>query len=195
MMRDAAGTLGIVGLFAAIVLGMLATFGAFGPTQAPVGHISAGQEATTEVTNQRAGQAVSIGETVRAGDLSWTVTDAYPKDEVSKYTFPPGTVPGSFVGLEFTVENVSDRPVTLADDTIVLYDAAGTEYLPPPDRNSTYVLPEYNILFNELGLLQPGETREGKVNFEVLTNAEGFVARLGDTDPTASEEKYVNLGF
>jgi len=194
-MRDAAGVLGIVGLFAAIALGMLATFGFFGP-KAPVGAgASAGQEAATAATNPRAGQAASVGETMRAGDVSWTVTDAYPKDEVSKYTFPPETVRDSFVRLNFTVENVSDRPVTLTDETITLYDAAGTEYLPEADRNSSFVQPRYNILFNELGLLQPGETREGKVNFGVLPNAEGFVARLGDTDPTVREEKYVDLGF
>ncbi len=193
-MRNAAGALGIVGLFAAIVLGMLATFGVFGP-KASVESIAAGQEATVEATNQRAEQAGSVGETVTAGDVSWTVTAAHPKDEIRTYTFPPETTPGSYVRLDFTVENVSERPVTLTDETITLYDAAGTEYLPEPDRNSPYVPPEYNILFNELGLLQPGETKEGKVNFEVLPNAAGFVAQLGDTDPTASEEKYVDLGF
>lgn len=194
MVRNVAGALGIVGLFAGIALGMFATFGFFGP-KASVEGTAAGLEATTETANRRAEQAVSIGETVRAGDVSWTVTAARPLDEVSKYTFPPGTIPGNFVRLDFTVENVSERPVTLTDEAIALYDAAGTEYLPEPDRNSSYVPAEYNVLFNELGLLQPGETREGKVNFEVLPNAAGFVAQLGDTDPTASEEKYVDLGF
>ena len=194
-MRIAAGVLGIIGLFAAIALGMLATFGFFGP-KAPVGaNVSAGQQAATEATNPRAERAASVGETVRAGDVSWTVTDAYPKDEVSKYTFPPETIRDSFVRLDFTVKNVSDRPVTLTDETISLYDAAGTEYLPEADRNSSFVQPRYNILFNELGLLEPGEAREGKVNFGVLPDAEGFVARLGDTDPTVREEKYVDLGF
>jgi hypothetical protein len=195
VIRNAAGVLGIIGLFAAIVLGMLATFGFFGP-KAPVGGpVSAEQEAKTVTTNRRAEEAVPVGATVRAGDVSWTVTDTFPKDEVSKYTFPPETIRGSFVRLDFTVENVSDQPVTLTDETIALYDAAGTEYLPEADRNSSFVLPRYNILFNELGLLEPGETREGKVNFGVLPNAEGFVARLGDTDPTVREEKYVELGF
>jgi hypothetical protein len=195
VIRNAAGVLGIVGLFAAIVLGMLATFGFFGP-KAPVGSsVSAEPVATTLTTNPRAKQAVSVGETVRAGGLSWTVTDADPKDEVSKYTFPPETIPGSFVRLDFTVKNVSDGPVTLTDETIALYDAAGTEYLPEADRNSSFVQPRYNILFNELGLLEPGETREGKVNFDVSPDAQGFVARLGDTDPTVREEKYVDLGF
>lgn len=187
--------LGIFGLFAAIIVGMLATFGAFGP-KAPVQTSSAaGQEATVKTTGQRAGQAASVGETVTAGDLSWTVTAAQPKDELRKYTYPPETTPGDYVHLEFTVENVSGRPVTLTGEAVAVYDAAGTEYLPEPDRNSSYVKHEYNILFNELGLLQPGERREGKVNVGVLPNAEGFVVELGDTDPTASEERYVELGF
>lgn len=194
MMRNVAGALGLVGLFAAIVLGMFATFGVFGP-KASVESTVAGLEATPEATNQRAEQAASIGETVRAGDVSWTVTAAYPKEEVSKYTFPPASIPGSYVRLDFTVENVSERPVTLTDETIALYDAAGIEYLPEPDRNSTFVPPEYNILFNELSLLHPGETKEGKVNFGVLPNASDFVARLGDTDPTVDQEQYVDLGF
>ena len=194
MIRNVAATLGIIGLFAAIVIGMLATFGVFGP-RAPVESIAAGQEATAETTNELAEEAVPVGESVTAGDVSWTVTAAYPKTELHTYTFPPETVPGSYVRLDFTVENVSDRPLTLADESIILHDAAGTEYLPEPDRNSTFVPARYNILFNELSLLHPGETKEGKVNFEVLSNAEGFVARLGDTDPTVSREEYVDLGF
>jgi hypothetical protein len=195
VIRNAAGVLGIIGLFAAIALGMLATFGFFGPKAPLKASISAEQEAPKEAQRPRAEHAVSVGETVRAGGLSWTVTDAYPKDEVSKYTFPPETIRDSFVRLDFTVKNVSDRPITLTDETIVLYDAAGTQYLPEADLNSSFVLPKYNILFDELGLLEPGESREGKVNFGVLPNAEGFVAQLGDTDPTLHEEKYVDLGF
>jgi hypothetical protein len=194
-MRNVAGALGIVGLFAAIVLGMLAAFGVFGPKASVEPNIVAEQEATTETTNQRAEQAASIGETVTAGDVSWTVIAAHPKGELSTYTFPPETTPGSYVHLEFTVENVSESPVTLTDETITLYDAAEIEYLPPADRNSAYVEHEYSILFNELGLLQPGETKEGKVNFVVLPNAAGFVVQLGDTDPTASEGEYVDLEF
>ncbi len=195
MIRNAAGMLALVGLFIAIVLGMLATFGAFGPKASVGSSIAAGQEATVEATNQRAEQAASIGATVTVGDVSWTVTEADPETELSTYTFPPQTIRGSFVRVEFTVENVSDQPVTLTGEMITLYDAAGTEYLPEPDRNSIYVLPEHNILFNELSLLQPGESRTGSVNFEVLPNAAGFVAKVGDTYPTVSEEKHVDLSF
>jgi len=195
VVRNAAGALGIVGLFVAIAVGMLATFGIFGLGANVVPSIPPGQEAAAEATNERAEQASPVGETVIAGDVAWTVTAAYPKDELRTYTFPPQTVRGSYVRLDFVVENISDRPVTLTDKTITLHDASGTEYLPEPDRNAAYVPPRYNILFNELSLLQPGETKEGKVNFEVLPNAAGFVALLGDTDPTVSKVEYVDLGF
>lgn len=195
MLRGAAGALGIFGLFAAIILGMLATFGVFGPKAPVQTSIAADREATVETTGQRAEQAASVGETVTAGDLSWTVTAARQRGEISKYTYPPETTPGDYVHLEFTVENVSGGPVTLTGETLRVYDAAGTEYLPEPDRNSSYVKHEYNILFNELGLLQPGEKREGRVNVEVSPGAGGFVVELGDADPTASEERYVKLGF
>lgn len=192
-MRTAAGALGLVALLAAMVVGMLATFGAFGE-KAPIASTLPGMEA--ETTQQQAEQsAAAIGETVTAGDVSWTVTDAFTEPELSTYTFPPRTTPGNYVSLIFTVENISEEPVTLNEDSITLFDQTGTEYLPEPDRNSTYVEPEKNLLFDETSLIEPGTTKEGRVNFGVLENSSGFTARLGDTDPTTSEEEDVNLGL
>ncbi len=130
-----------------------------------------------------------------AGDLAWTVTDAHEKGELHTYTFPQDAVPGSYVSLAFTAENVSEEPVTLTQETIVLFDSEGNEFLPEADRNNGFVVPEKNLLFTESGLLEPGQTKEGRVNFEVLRDSSGFEARLGDTDPTAGEERYVDLGF
>ncbi len=193
-MKTVLGTLGIIALFLALIVG---GYGAFiskpsvANSEDPVG-----LEATAEATNQQAGQAAAaIGETVTAGDVSWTVTDASLETELCSFTFPPECTPGRYVSLEFTAENVTDRPVTLTQETIALFDASGIEYQPEPDRNSVFVRPELNILFNEHSLLQPGAIKEGKVNFEVLPNASGIVALLGDTDPTVSEGKYVNLGL
>lgn len=191
-MKTVLGTLGIVALFLALIVG---GYGAFiskpsvANSEDPVG-----LEATAEATNQQAGQAAAaIGETVTAGDVSWTVTDASLETELCSFTFPQECAPGRYVSLEFIAENVTDRPVTLTQKTITLFDASGIEYQPEPDRNSVYVRPELNILFNEHSLLQPGAIKEGKANFEVLPNASGIVALLGDTDLTASEGKYVNL--
>ena len=194
MMRTTLSALGLVALLAAVVIGMLATFGAFGK-KAPIASPLPGMEA--EVTQQQAEQgeqsAAAIGETVTAGDVSWTVTDAFTEAELSTYTFPPRTTPGNYVSIIFTVENISEEPVTLNEDSITLFDQAGNEYLPEPDRNSTYIEPEKNLLFDESSLIEPGVTKEGRVNFGVLENSSGFTARLGDANPTTSEEEDVNL--
>src|SRR5215218_4969585 len=191
-MRNVFGMLGLVTLFIVMAVG---GYGAFVNKQ-PAGYGTvADQEDMGEATNQKAGQAASVGEAVTAGELSWTVTNASRENELRTYTFPTKSVPGSYVSLDFTVENVSDEPVTLTGDTIALFDAEGNEFRPEPDRNSTFIEPELNILFNEKSLIEPGATKEGRANFGVLPNSSGFRALLGDTDPNASEARYVNLGF
>jgi len=194
MVRTVASGLGLVALGVAIVIGMIASFGAFG-SKAEQESAAVGLEATVETTNPQAEGAATLGQTVTAGDVSWTVTDATEETELHAYTFPQKSVPGSFVTMDFIVENVSEEPVTLTGDTLTLLDASGIQYKPEPDRNSIFVRPELNILFNEHSLLEPGETKEGRVNFEVLPRASGFVVLLGDTDPSASEGEYVDLGF
>lgn len=193
-MRTVASGLGLIALGAAIVIGLLASFGAFG-SKAAQESAAVGLEATVETTNTHTESATALGQTVTAEDVSWTVTDATEENELRTYTFPPKSVPGSYVVMDFTVENVSEEPVTLTGDTVTLLDASGIEYQPEPDRNSTFVRPELNILFNEHSLLEPGATKEGRANFEVLPRASGFVVLLGDTDPTTSEGEYVDLGF
>ena len=197
MVRGVAGMLGIVALFVAMVVGSFAAFGDIATkapqgAPAPAGDVETNAEATT---NQLAEQAAAIGETVNAGDVSWTVTDAKEETEVRSFTFPPEEIPGDYVSVDFTVENVSEEPVTLTSEEVTLYDASEIEFRPEPDRNSTFVRPELAILFNEHSRLEPGEKREGKLNVEVQPGSEGFVIRLGDTDPTVSEGEYVDLGF
>ena len=197
MMRTTAGVSGLVALLAAIVIGMFATFGAFGEkastTSVPPGLEAA--KATEQQTEQGEQAAASIGETVTVGDVSWTVTDARLEDELVSYTFPIERPPGRFLSIDFNVENVSERPATLNKDTITLFDAEGNKFRAQPDRNDSFVVPEKNLLFTEHGLLEPGQTKEGKVNFEVLANSSGFTASLGDTDPTGVEGEKVDLGF
>ncbi len=189
--------LGLIALLAAIVVGMFATFGAFGD-KGSRSAIPPGLEAAkaTEQQTEPGGQAAaSIGETIPAGDVAWTVTDARLEDELVSYTFPIERPPGRFVSIDFIVENVSERPATLNKDTITLFDAEGNRFRAEPDRNDSFIVPERNLLFTEHGLLEPGQAKEGKVNFEVLKNSSGFTASLRDTDPTVSEEEKVDLGF
>ncbi len=186
--------LGLIALGAAIVVGVFAAFGSLG-AESPTESTVIGLESEEQDKQSEQTAAATVGETVTAGDVSWTVTEAYPTTELREYAIPHETVSGNYVVLTYTVENASGEPVTLTEETITLFDSAGIGFQPEADRNNAFVVPEKNLLFSEAGLLEPGQTKEGRVNFEVLPSSSGFKARLGDTDPTADEERYVDLGF
>jgi hypothetical protein len=194
MMRNLAAMLGLIALGIAIVVGTFAAYGAFGE-KAATGSNIAGIEATPEQTKQAelTTPEASIGQSVTTGDVSWTITDARQATELHRYTLPPHTEPGDFVVLTFSVENVSRQPVTLDGDQITLIDSEGNEFRALSSRNSSYVVPEKAILFNEQGILKPGETKEGEVNFEVLPTSSGFRARLEGSAPNRSEGESVDL--
>ncbi len=193
MVRVILGSLALIALLAAAVVGMFAAFGSLGETPGdPLPGPPVGRSTTVQV-GQAEQMAAPIGETVTAGDVSWTVTDAYPQTELQTTGFPQETVTGNYVTIEFTVENVSEEPVTLTEDTTVLLGEGGEKFLPEPDRNNGYVPHDLNILFSERSLLERGVTREGRVNFELPVGASASVAQLGDTDPTVEEEQYVDL--
>ena len=195
MTRSAFGMLGLIALGAAIVVG---TFAAF--TKSEPGTFSSPVISLDAMPNEvrpsaLTAETASIEEPVTTGDVSWTITDANKVHEVSKYTFPPATEPGDFVTLTFEVENVSEEPVTLAEEELTLVDSEGRVYRAEPDINDAFVEHEKNVLFGEASLLEPGQKKEGKANFQVLPEASGFRAHLGDTDPTTSEGEYVDLEF
>ena len=193
MLRAAASALGILAMIAAIVVGALAAAGVF--SDAATSSRTSGPQPAAAETN-RAELTTSVArKSVTAGDVSWTVTGARRTSELHKDTPPPKTETGSFVVMTFTVENVSGEPVTLSEESVALIDEEGHKFLAHAFLNSGYLDPEKNILFNERSLLEPGVTREGKVNFAVSADTSGFKAQLGDADPTVNEERYVDLGF
>ena len=197
MTRSIFGTLGLLALFVAIVVGMLATFGAFGKkaSTGPLPESPGGRTTAAQEVEQAKETAAAIGQTVTAGDVSWTVTDARRVSEVHKISYPPKTQPGNYVHLTFTATNVSDGPVTLTADSMTLLGDDGQKYPAEAAANSDYIDPEKNILFSEKSLLKPGETKDGEANVELPTGVSSSIAELGDTDPTTNEEKYVNLGL
>ena len=196
MMRNLAGSLGLAALFVAIVVGTFAAFGGFGQkasVSSPITPMNATPEKTGQ--NEQTASASAIGDAVSTGNLSWTVTDAHQESEIRRYTYPPKSEPGDFVSLTFTVENLSKAPVTLTNETITLFDKEGNEYRAIAARNDAFVEAEKNLLFSEASLLEPGETKDGKVNFEVLPTSSGFKARFQDPDPDTGETSYVDLSF
>ena len=196
MMRNLAAVLGLVALGVAIVVGTWAAFGTIGkkaPTGSSVGSIEATPEQTKQGGQTTAG--ASIGQNVTTGSIQWTITGAKQETELHRFTIPPHTEHGDFVVLTFTAENLSQLPITLDSDQVTLVDSEGNEFRAVADRNSAYVVPEKDILFNERSLLEPGESKEGEVNFEVLPTSSGFQAYLQDTAPHGSKGESVDLGF
>ncbi|HJQ29296.1 MAG TPA: hypothetical protein VJ827_08140 [Rubrobacter sp.] len=202
MLRSAAGMLGLIGLIAALGVGAFAATGVL--SEAVTSPNVGGSKVEISPEAVKAEPTTSfIDRSVRAGKLSWTVEEARRINVLPGFALPPDPLHGDFVTVTFSVENTSEGPVTLGSESLTLVDEMGRESPPAASVNSEYVVPERAILFNERGLLEPGEKKEGRVNFDLTVPFEiepsadlsGFRLRLDDAEPTRTDEKYVNLGF
>jgi hypothetical protein len=202
MLRTFAGGLGLLGFVAALVVGALAATGIVSDASQSFG-VAGSKPNIVPATRRFEPQTRFIGETVRAGSLTWTVHAARRTPEVRGFTFPPDPLEGDLLVATFAVENESEGPITLGPESMVLVDEKGLESPPAASVNTEYVVPEEAILFNERALLDPGEKKEGKVVYDLevpfgvdpTVDLSGFHLRLGDGDPTVEEEKSVNLGY
>jgi hypothetical protein len=202
VLRFVASALGLVALVAAMVVGALAATGVLGEP-ATSSRVGGSQAETQEEPTLVKPATRSIDRSVVADKLSWTVDEARLTNVVHGVALPPDPLRGDFVVVTFSVENVSDGPVTLNPESLVLVDEEGRKSPPAASVNTEYVVPKYAILFNEGGLLDPGEKNEGKAVFDLSVpfgvnpsaDLSGFRLQLGDGDPTKKEEEYVDLGF
>jgi len=202
VLRLVASALGLVALVAAMVVGALAATGVLGEA-ATSSRVGGSQVETPEEPTLVKPETRSIDNSAVAGKLSWTVDEARLTNVVRGFALPPDPLRGNIVVVTFSVENVSDGPVTLNPESLVIVDEEGRKSPPAASVNTEYVVPKYAILFNEGGLLDPGEKKEGKVVFDLSVpfgvnpsaDLSGFRLQLGDGEPTKKEEKYVDLGF
>jgi hypothetical protein len=202
VLRLVASALGLVALVAAMVVGALAATGVLGEA-ATSSRVGGSQVETPEEPTLVKPETRSIDSSAVAGKLSWTVDEARLTNVVRGFALPPDPLRGNIVVVTFSVENVSDGPVTLNPESLVIVDEEGRKSPPAASVNTEYVVPKYAILFNEGGLLDPGEKKEGKVVFDLSVpfgvnpsaDLSGFRLQLGDGDPTKKEEEYVDLGF
>src|SRR5215217_9288653 len=194
--------LGLIGLAAALVIGALAATGVLSQAATSSNVGGSKVEISPEADKVRPTTS-SIDRSVRAGKLLWTVEEARRVNVLPGFTLPPDPLHGDFVTTSFSVENISDGPVTLGSESMTLVDEKGRKSPPAASVNSEYVEPEEAILFNERGLLDPGEREAGRVNFDLAVPFEvdpsadlsGFRLRLDAGDQTEREEEYVDLGF
>jgi hypothetical protein len=202
VLRLVASALGLVALVAAMVVGALAATGVLGEA-ATSSRVGGSQAETQEEPTFVKPATRSIDRSVVADKLSWTLDEAHLTNVIHGFALPPDPLRGNFVVVTFSVENVSDGPVTLNPESLVLVDEEGRKSPPAASVNTEYVVPKYAIMFNEGRLLDPGEKNEGKAVFDLSVpfgvnpsaNLSGFRLQLGDGDPTKKEEEYVDLGF
>lgn len=199
MTKNIFGTLGILGLFVAIGIGLIAAFGGFAQKSlitfvgnAPRGTEPSGK-ATTKNVSQLEQSATGVGKSVNAGDLSWTVTDAHEESKITKEGPNINTRYGNFVIVKFTVKNNADYPLTLTPEVINLFANDGQMYPPRSNVNGGYVEDVKNILFNQESLLQPGATKEGQANFELPHALSPSLLEVGN--PNSGSKEYVDLGL
>ena len=198
MIRNFAAFMGLIALLAATVIGMLVVAGFIAP-----GAPERGPQFINVRGEEKKVERDVIDKTLETGDITWTVHEAKLTNKVSAYTFPPNTLTGTLIEISFTVENNNpEMSVTLRPDSVELVQD-GTSSPAHADANAQFVRPDLNILFNEHGLIQPGERKEGKVYFDLdvpfgverMEEVTGFEARFKDTDPTAVNAETVALEF
>lgn len=207
-MKTFASMLGIIALLAATVIGSLAVVGVLSeaPTSSKVGGAPAD---AAEIASPSELTTVAVDKSATAGKLKWSVHDASRINSIRKFTIPSEIKRGDFVLVDFTVKNVSESPVTLDSHSLAIIDKKGLKGYPAAGVNSEYIVPKKAIMYNDKGLLDSGEEKDGEVIFDLAvpfgahpsglrlgdTSTSGFSLELGDGEPNVHDEKDVKLGF
>jgi hypothetical protein len=149
----------------------------------------AAKEAAEEEAARRASKYATIGETVRVGDVEWTVTNArYTETLTAEFASPKS---GNFVVVDFNFTNLGDEAVTLSTISLPLVDSQGREY--EADTDSFMYVPLQKDIFLEQ--VNPGVTKQGQVIYSVAPDASGFTLQAGDLAFFSGETARIKLGF
>jgi arylsulfatase A-like enzyme len=140
---------------------------------------------------QPEGATVAVGQPLTVGDVEWTVTSAYPANQLVS-AVDAGTKQGNFVVVNFQFTNNSDEGLTLSSDSLALLDGDGREIEFDTDTY-LYIDRPKNLFRVEV---YPGARQEGQVIFKVPPDASQFRLQIGEaTNPFSDISGYVNLGF
>ena len=112
-----------------------------------------------------------VGEEAQVGDVSYTVTNAWPTQELrDRYgVSPPKT--GHFIVVNFVFANKGDEPVNVSGIGMYLYDSRGREF--ETESDTFGYIPEDKDIFL-LDRINPGMSREAQVIYSVPPDTSGF---------------------
>lgn len=131
-------------------------------------------------------KAVPVGETVKAGDVAWTVSNVQQTSEV-KYI--GSKKQGNFVIVDLAFINNVKEPMTADSSSLALRD----------DQDRTHETDiEADVPLNKdlfLDEVNPGVTKQGRVVFSIAPDAKGLILEAGDADMFGDDSAYVKLGI
>ena len=133
---------------------------------------------------------VAIGQPLTVGDVEWTVTSAYPANQLVS-AIDSGTKQGNFVVVNFQFKNNSNEGLTLSSDSLALLDGNGRRFKFDTD---TYLYIDWSKALFRFEVA-PSDSQEGQIIFKVAPNASQFQLQLGEETPFTNNSGYVNLGF
>jgi hypothetical protein len=144
-----------------------------------------------EPADQNQEKVYSIGEEVRVGDVSYTVTNARKATQLrDTYGIDPPKR-GNFVVVDFIFSNNGNEPVNMSDVGLYVYDGEGRQY--ETDSDMFGYIPENKDIFL-LERVNPGMSREAQVIYSVPPDASGFQLEV-TSGFWQSEVARIKLGF
>ncbi len=149
---------------------------------------AAEEAAARKEAAEEAAKNAAVGDTVRVGNVQWKVTDAFLTNQL-KSNF--GTQKrGRFVVVDFTFTNNRDEEVTLDPELhMVLKDSSGREF--GTDLDAYEFMPVDLDIFLEP--VNPGVSTDGRVIYEVPSDANGFTLKLDDVELMEDESAVFDL--
>ncbi len=133
----------------------------------------ADEEAAAEAAED---DAPAIGDAVRDGKFEFVVTDIEAGLESVGAEFLSEEAQGQFVLVHTTVSNIGDEGQTLYDGDQLLMDTEGRQH--SANSMAGLVIEKNDTFFNEIN---PGNTVEGVIVFDIPTDAEPASLELHDS--------------
>jgi len=130
-----------------------------------------------------------VGQTATVANVEWKVTDAYLTDQLTS-TFETQKR-GRFVVVDFTFTNNRDEEVTLDPELhMILKDSQGREFGTDADAWE-FVPTDLNIFLEPVN---PGVSTDGRVVYQVPSDATGFTLTLDDVEFSEDKSAVFDLG-
>jgi Domain of unknown function (DUF4352) len=172
-----------------LVIGFIGCFALLGGTGEETGSGAEGGGGVNEKNRDALrAEAAKVGDTVKVGDVAWTVTDVNQETKLRSFG---DRKKGNFVIVDLTFANNGNKPITIDTASLAIPDEQGRTHETNPDA-SYYVPTRLDIFLEQVN---PGVTQKGRVFFSIAPDASGLILRAGDGVAFTEENGYVDLGM